>query len=96
MRGIHLPFGPLLFWDDEAQSVWGINAMPKDKIIVIGMGNPYLIDEYFERVDTCINAYSYDEATQSAVVRALTGENPFVGVSPVSLDRPGFSLPSNT
>ena len=95
MRGIHQPFGPLLFWDDEAQSVWGVNAMPKDKIIVIGMGNPYLIDEYFERVDTCINAYSYDEATQSAVVRALMGEIPFVGSSPVSLHRPEFSLPGN-
>ena len=91
MRCVHQPFGPLLFWDDEAQSVWGVNAMPREKIVVIGMGNPYLVDEYFERVDTCINAYSYDEATQSAVVRALVGEIPFAGSSPVSLERREFT-----
>ena len=87
IRQMHQPYGPLLFWDDEAQSVWGINAMPKDKIIVVGMGSPHLINEYFERVHTCINAYSYDEATQSALVRALLGEIPFCGNSPVKLDQ---------
>ena len=90
IRQTHQPYGPLLFWDDEAQSVWGINAMPKDKIIVVSMGNPHLLEEYFERVNTCINAYSYDESTQSAVVRALLGEIPFAGSSPVSLGRPDF------
>jgi beta-N-acetylhexosaminidase len=86
IRQMHQPFGPLLFWDDEAQSVWGINAMPKDKIIVVGMGSPHLINEYFERVHTCINAYSYDESTQTAVIRALLGEIPFAGDSPVALE----------
>lgn len=90
IRQSHQPFGPLLFWDDEAQSVWGINAMPKDKIIVVSMGDPRLINEYFERVHTCINAYSYDESTQTAVVRALLGEIPFQGSSPVCLERPQF------
>ena len=93
IRQMHQPYGPLLFWDDEAQSVWAVNAMPKDKVIVVGMGSPHLINEYFERVDTCINAYSYDESTQSAVVRALTGEIGFRGDSPVSLERPEFKLP---
>jgi len=94
IRQMHQPYGPLLFWDDEAQSVWGINAMSKDKLIVVGMGSPYLINEYFERVHTCLNAYSYDESTQSAVVRALMGEIPLVGDSPVSLERPAFELKS--
>jgi beta-N-acetylhexosaminidase len=92
IRQPHQPYGPLLFWDDEAQSVWGINALPKDKIIVVGMGNPRLVNEYFERVNTCLNAYSFDEATQTAVVRALVGEIPFAGSSPVSLERPKLSL----
>jgi beta-N-acetylhexosaminidase len=86
IRQMHQPFGPLLFWDDEAQSVWGINALPKEKIIVVGMGSPHLINEYFERVHTCINAYSYDESTQTAVIRALLGEIPFAGDSPVALE----------
>jgi beta-N-acetylhexosaminidase len=90
IRSMHQPFGPLLFWDDEAQSVWGINAMPKDKIIVVSMGSPYLIDEYFERVDTCINAYSNDESTHAALVKALLAEIPFTGVSPVKLAQAKF------
>ena len=91
IRVTHEPFGPLLFWDDEAQSVWGINAMPKDKIIVVSLGCPYLVDTYFERVGTCINAYSRDDATLTALVRALTGEIPFTGVSPVGLARSNHS-----
>lgn len=90
IRQSHQPFGPLLFWDDEAQSIWGINAMPKDKIIVVSMGDPRLINESFERVHTCIKAYSYDESTQTAVVRALLGEIPLKGSSPVSLERRQF------
>jgi beta-N-acetylhexosaminidase len=83
----HNPFGPLQLWDDEAQTAWGINAMPKEKIIVVSMGSPYVLNEYFERVDTCINAYSGDVFTQDALVRALLGEIPFIGQSPVSLER---------
>jgi beta-N-acetylhexosaminidase len=81
----HNPFGPLQLWDDEAQTAWGINAMPKEKIIVVSMGSPYVLNEYFERVDTCINAYSSDVHTQDALVQALLGEIPFGGESPVSL-----------
>jgi beta-N-acetylhexosaminidase len=61
--------------------------MPKEKIIVVSMGSPYVLNEYFERVDTCINAYSGDVFTQDALVRALLGEIPFIGQSPVSLER---------
>ncbi|MEI6971494.1 MAG: glycoside hydrolase family 3 N-terminal domain-containing protein [bacterium] len=85
MRVTHEPYGPLLFWDDEAQSVWGINAMPKDKIIIVSLGSPYLANTYFERVDICINAYSRDEATLTALARTLTGEIAFKGLSPVRL-----------
>jgi len=81
----HAPFGPLQLWDDEAQTAWGLNAMPKDKMVVISMGSPYVLNEYFERVDTCINAYSNDTFTQDALVRALLGEIPFRGTSPVTL-----------
>lgn len=89
----HNPFGPLQLWDDEAQSAWGINALPKEKLIVVSLGSPYVINEYFERVDTCINGYSHDMSTLEALVRALTGETPFVGTSPVSLERLVFQEP---
>jgi len=85
-RHMHAPYGPLEFWDDEAQTVWGINAMPKEKIVVISVGSPYLINEYFERVNTCINAYSNARVMQTALIKALTGKIKMKGVSPVNLD----------
>jgi beta-N-acetylhexosaminidase len=84
-RSPHAPFGPLQLWDDEAQSVWAVNAMPKEKIIVVSLGSPYLVNEYFQRVNTCINAYSNTPVMHKAVIRALLGEKPMRGVSPVDL-----------
>lgn len=85
-RHMHAPYGPLEFWDDEAQTVWGINAMPKEKIIVVSVGSPYLVNEYFERVGTCINAYSNTSVMHQALVKALTGEIKLEGSSPVDLN----------
>ncbi|MDP4201164.1 MAG: glycoside hydrolase family 3 N-terminal domain-containing protein [Bacteroidota bacterium] len=85
-RHMHAPYGPLELWDDEAQTVWGINAMPKEKLIVISLGSPYSIPEYFERVNTCINAYSNTTVMHKALVKALIGEIPMKGDSPVNLD----------
>ncbi|MCI1649017.1 MAG: glycoside hydrolase family 3 protein [Bacteroides sp.] len=85
-RHMHAPYGPLEFWDDEAQTVWGINAMPKEKIVVISVGSPYLINEYFERVNTCINAYSNARVMQTALIKVLTGRIKMRGISPVNLD----------
>jgi len=85
-RTPHAPFGPLEFFDDEAQTVWGVNAMPKEKIIVVNFGNPYNINEYFERVNTCINAYSNTPVMHSAVISALLGEIKMTGQSPVDLN----------
>ena len=85
-RTTHAPFGPLQFFDDEAQTVWGINSMPKEKIIVVNFGNPYNTNEYFERVNTCINAYSNTPIMHEAVISALLGEIKMTGQSPVNLD----------
>lgn len=85
-RTPHNPFGPLQFFDDEAQTVWGVNSMPKEKIIVINFGNPYNTNEYFERVNTCINAYSNSKVMHAAVIDALMGKTKMTGHSPVNLD----------
>lgn len=85
-RTPHNPFGSLQLYDDEAQSAWAINAMPKGKIILVNFGNPYLINEYFERVNTCINAYSNTEVMHKAVISALLGKSQMAGVSPINLD----------
>ncbi len=85
-RTHHAPFGPLQFFDDEAQTVWAVNSMPKEKIIVVNFGNPYNTNEYFERVNTCINAYSNSEVMHGAVIKALMGKIKMTGKSPVNLD----------
>ncbi|WP_207532125.1 glycoside hydrolase family 3 protein [Desertivirga arenae] len=87
VRQTHTPFGPLQLYDDEAQTAWGVNAMPKDKVIVVSFGSPYLLNEYFERVNTCINAYSNGPEMHNAVVKVLTGQLKAEGVSPVKLER---------
>jgi beta-N-acetylhexosaminidase len=87
-RSPHTPFGPMQLWDDEAQSIWAANAMPKEKLIVVSLGSPYMVNEYFERVNTCINAYSNTPVMRKAVVRALLGEIPMKGISPVRLGAP--------
>jgi beta-N-acetylhexosaminidase len=87
-RTPHVPFGPLQLYDDEAQTVWAINAMPKEKIIVVNFGNPYLVNEYFERVNTCINAYSNTTMMHDAVISALLGKIKIFGTTPVELDIP--------
>lgn len=89
-RFSHAPFGPLQLWDDEAQTVWAVNAMPKEKIIVVNFGNPYLVNEYFERVNTCINAYSDVPVMQEAVLSALTGSIKITGQSPVNIKLSGM------
>jgi beta-N-acetylhexosaminidase len=81
----HFPFGPLQLYEDESQTAWAINSMSKDKIIVINFGNPYLINEYFESINTCINAYSNMPVMQTAVISALMGETKMTGQSPVNL-----------
>jgi len=85
-RNPHAPFGPLQLFDDEAQTAWGVNAMPKEKVIMVNFGNPYNTNEYFERVNTCINAYSNTPVMHSAVISALLGEIKMTGQSPVDLN----------
>jgi len=90
-RNPHSPFGTLQLYDDEAQTAWCVNAMPKDKIIVVNFGNPYNTNEYFERVNTCINAYSDSPVMQEAVFSALTGALEITGESPIDLNLPGLA-----
>lgn len=86
-KKMHQPFGPLQVFDDEAQSIWGINSMnDRNKVIILNFGNPYNTNEYFERMPTCINAYSNSDIMLDAVIRAITGETKMTAQSPVDLD----------
>ena len=81
----HYPFGILRLYDNEAQTAWFVNAAPKENLIAVSFGSPYHMDEYFERVNTCINAYSNSPLMHEAVIDALKGNIKMEGISPVKL-----------
>ena len=84
------PVGTPFFSGLQAESVWSVNNLPREKMIVVSYSNPYYHKFYFEKIPVCINAYSSDIHTQEAVVKCLTGEIPFKGKSPVKLDHEIF------
>ena len=81
------PLGTCLLKGKESFAVWTANMLDPDKRISISYANPYVLGVYEEICPVKINAYSVDAFTQKAVVKALCGEIPFTGVSPVRLDR---------
>jgi beta-N-acetylhexosaminidase len=80
------PVGIPFLRGQEAESVWMINLLPPEKVIAISYSNPYFVNFYFEHAPVQINAYSSDPYMQEAVVKCLTGELPFHGISPVRID----------
>lgn len=80
------PLGTSLLKDKEALGMWTLGMLPTEKIIAISYSNPYYVNLYFENAPIKLNAYSLDECTQIAVVEALVGKIPFVGISPVKLN----------
>ena len=80
------PVGLPFFKAEEAESVWTFNMLPKKQVIAVSYSNPYYLSYYFQHIPVMINAYSSNRFTQEAVVKALTGEIPFKGSSPVVLD----------
>lgn len=70
----------------EAETVWMVRTLPKDRVIVVSYSNPYYLSYYFESFPMLINAYSSDNFSQAAIVKALTGEIPINGKSPVKLE----------
>jgi hypothetical protein len=57
-----------------------------NKRIAVSYSNPYLVNFYEEIASMKVNAYSCDSFSQRAVVKALCGEIPFTGKSPVKLN----------
>lgn len=81
------PIGFLDYTDGRAVRVQRV-FMPDgavDKVAVVSFGSPYFIDQYFEKAQTYVNAYSMLSCAVKAFVRAACGEIDFQGVSPVKL-----------
>lgn len=79
------PLGTSYFKNHEALSMWTVNMMNQKKVIGVSFSNPYYVKFYMDRCPSLINVYSSDEFSQKALVKAITGEIPFKGTSPVEL-----------
>jgi beta-N-acetylhexosaminidase len=86
-RHTHEPIGTTQLYEAEALTAYTANSLPRERVISISYGDPYVHDVALPGVATAINAYSHCPATQAAVVRALAGEIGFPGRSPVDLPR---------
>lgn len=84
-RRMHGPMGGILLTEDEVFTTWTANMLPREKVISISYGDPYVHNVYLPSINTCINAYSSCKASQQAVVDALTGKIGLEGTSPVNL-----------
>lgn len=81
------PIGFLDYTDGRAARIHRLFVDPNvmDKLMVASFGSPYFGDQYFERVETYVNAYSMLSCSVKAFVRAACGEIEFQGKSPVKL-----------
>ncbi len=82
------PVGSPLLKGQEAFHLWSVKFLPKDKVISVSFSNPYYNTFYLETTPLLINAYSFDEYMQRAVVKVLTGEVKATAKSPVDLYNP--------
>jgi beta-N-acetylhexosaminidase len=73
-------------------AAWIDSVAADPRTVVVSFGNPYVIRQ-FPRAGAYINTYGVGEALEYAAARALTGQQPITGTSPVSL--PGFFLAGN-
>jgi beta-N-acetylhexosaminidase len=81
----HHHLGTLDMYEKNAASVWASHCGDPDKTIVVAFGSPYGYSMYYKKENIYINAYSPKVDTIKAFVKALFGEIPFMGVSPVKL-----------
>jgi beta-N-acetylhexosaminidase len=65
-----------------AECMWTIQRVETMHPIIISLGSPYLLQD-MPWAETYINAYSSNLYTVRAIERALFGEIPFQGISPV-------------
>jgi len=66
---------------------WIDELARKEKVVVVALGNPYLIRQ-FPSVQTYLVTYGVSDALERAAAAAVLGRAPITGTTPVSL--PGF------
>lgn len=70
---------------EAAKAIWAMQHAETIRPIGISFATPYLLRD-MPFLDTLVNAYSLHEETVELTVKALFGEIPFQGISPVKAD----------
>lgn len=76
---------------EAAKAIWAMQHAETIRPIGVSFATPYLLQD-MPFLDALVNAYSLHEETVELTVKALFGEVPFRGVSPVKTDPQGGSL----
>ena len=81
------PVGFLDYLDGPAARIQRAFLEPNavDQVMAVSFGSPYFYDQYFEKAQTYVNAYSMLACSVKAFVRAACGEIEFQGKSPVEI-----------
>lgn len=77
---------PFFTGGDERRTLFYGLSFGAEKTVVASFGAPSVYYNYFESVDTYLNAYSSDAGTMRAFVDGILGDFPFTGKSPVELE----------
>lgn len=78
---------------EAAKGIWALQQAETISPIGISFATPHLLQD-MPFLDTLVNVYSLHEDSLQATVRALFGEQPFPGRSPVNTGEEEFAVPS--
>ncbi len=83
---MHRPYGMMSFYGDQMVSFYHAFTQGAEKSIGLSLGYPYIHYDAMSAAKTFVNIYSPDENSQIAFVKAVYGEIPFEGVSPIDVE----------
>ena len=86
------PVGPIDLWEDKCWAIAKSYFHSLEKTAYVSFGSPYFANQYFERANTYVNAYSMMPVSVEAFVKAMFGEIGFNYDSPVKLELPKPNL----
>ena len=82
----HNPYGMPSFHGDKMKTFFNAFAKNNERSIGLSLGYPYIHIDCMTGANTFVNAYALNENTLTAFVKAIYGEIPFVGKSPVDIE----------
>ena len=82
----HRPLGMPSFYDEKMDCFRSAFTRDKEKSMGVSTGYPYVHHDAMQGADTFANIYSCAPECQKAFVKAVYGEIPFVGTSPIDIE----------